>query len=142
MVEPIRVTTSGTYEPEWGNEGRADADKIRVHYRFLTFAEQQELLSPAEIGKSFAYESRVLARMVTRVDNLIVDDGKTRTIKDGQGIVDEPGLDGLAMELWLAFRNMTAVDKKKLPSESDSGLKGNTGKPSAKKSATAKSEQS
>ena len=51
--------------------------------------------------------------MITKIDNLSVDDGKKRDIKDGEALVHEPGLDGLAMELWLTFRNMTAVDKKK-----------------------------
>ena len=113
MADPIKITKGGVIVPEWGNGDREDGDKIKVHYRFLDFAEQQGLLDPKELGKSFAYESKVLAAMITKVDNLSVDDGKKRDIKDGEALVHEPGLDGLAMELWLTFRNMTAVDKKK-----------------------------
>jgi hypothetical protein len=112
-MEPIKVTRGGVVVPEWGNDGREDKEKIKVHYRFLTFAEQQELLDPRELGKSFAYESRVLAKMIEKIDNLEVDDGKARKITDGESLVNAPGLDVLAMELWLTFRNMTAVDKKK-----------------------------
>jgi len=113
-MEPIRVTKGGSVVPEWGNVDRADDEKITVHYHFLTFAEQQALLDPKDIGKSFAYESRVLAAMVDKIDNLQVDDGGgVRDIATGQQLVDEPGMDGLAMELWLTFRSMTAVDKKK-----------------------------
>jgi hypothetical protein len=112
-MEPIKVARGGTVVPEWGNGDRDDKEKIKVHYRFLTFAEQQELLDPRELGKSFAYESRVLAKMIEKIDNLEIDDGKARKITDGEALVNAPGLDGLAMELWLTFRNMTAVDKKK-----------------------------
>lgn len=114
MPEPVKVTRGGSFTPEWGNESREDSEKIRIQYRFLTFAEQQELLNPAELGKSFAYESRVLARMIEKVENLSVTDGKKeRKVSTGQELVDEPGLDGLAMECWLHFRTLTAVDKKK-----------------------------
>jgi hypothetical protein len=112
-MTPIKVTKGGTVVPEWGNGDRADSEKIAVHYRFLTFAEQQALLDPKEIGKSFAYESRILAAMIEKIDNLEIDDGKARAIVTGEELVNAPGLDGLAMELWLTFRNMTAVDKKK-----------------------------
>lgn len=112
-MNPIKVTKGGVVVPEWGNGDRPDDEKITVHYHFLTFAEQQALLDPKDLGKSFAYESRVLAAMIDKIDNLALDDGKPRDIKTGADLVDAPGLDGLAMELWLTFRNMTAVDKKK-----------------------------
>lgn len=114
MAEAIKVTRGGVYVPEWGNADREDAEKIRVHYRFLSFEEQQQLLRPDEIGKSFGYEARVLAAMVTMIDNLTVEEGgKTRAVDTGDKLVAEPGLDGLAMELWLEFRNKSAIDKKK-----------------------------
>jgi len=112
--EPIKVTRGGEYVPEWGNTDREEADKIKIHYRFLSFAEQQELLKPEDVGKNFAYESRVLGRMITKVENLEVEeDGKRRTIANGEELVAEPGLDGLALELWLKFRNESAIHKKK-----------------------------
>jgi len=126
MAEAIQVSRGGVYVPEWGNADREEAEKIRVHYRFLSFAEQQELLRPEDIGKSFAYESRVLARMVSKIENLEVDDGKQRAITDGESLVAEPGLDGLAMELWIEFRNRSAIHKKKSESESSSGDKEST----------------
>jgi len=126
MAEAIQVSRGGVYVPEWGNADREEAEKIRVHYRFLSFAEQQELLRPEDIGKSFAYESRVLARMIHKIENLEVDDGKQRAITDGGSLVAEPGLDGLAMELWMEFRNRSAIHKKKSESESSSGDKEST----------------
>lgn len=114
MSEPIRVSRGGSFVPEWGNADRDDADKITVHYRFLSFAEQQELLRPEDLGKSFAYESRILGRMVERVDNLSVEvDGTETAVTDGATLVATPGLDELAMEVWLHLRNQQAVDKKK-----------------------------
>ncbi len=114
MPAPVKVTRGGTYVPLWGNDERSDKDKIRVHYKFLSFAEQQELLNPHDIGESFAYQSRVLARMLTKVENLSVEDDQgTRKVEDGEALVSEPGLDELAYELWLELRNKQAVDKKK-----------------------------
>jgi len=113
MAEAIQVTRGGVYVPEWGNADREDAEKIRVHYRFLSFEDQQRLLAPEDLGKNFAYESRVLAAMVERVENLEVDDGKKRKVDTGEKLVAEPGLDELALELWLEFRNKSAIDKKK-----------------------------
>lgn len=113
MAEAIKVTRGGVYVPEWGNADREDAEKIRVHYRFLSFEEQQQLLRPEDLGKNFGYESRVLATMVSKIENLEVDDGKKRAIDNGEKLVAEPGLDRLAMELWLEFRNKSAIDKKK-----------------------------
>ena len=112
MAQPIKVTKGGVVVPEWGNDGRADDEKIKVHYHFLSFAEQQDLLDPADVGKSFAYESRVLAAMIDKIENLEIDDGKVRAIKTGEDLV-KSNLDKLAMELWITFRNMSAVDKKK-----------------------------
>ncbi len=126
-MEPIRVVRGGRYTPEWGNADRADSDKIQVEYRFLSFSEQQELLDPSEIGKSMAYESRIVGRMVTKVKNLSVEiDGKVQEIKDGNDLVNTPGIDNLALELWLHFRKLTAVDKKKSQSGSNSGKKEST----------------
>jgi len=115
MPEPIKATRGGTLVPDWGNEGRADGEKITVHYHFLDFTEQQSLLDPRDLGKSFAYEARVLAAMIDKIDNLsvVIDEDKPMVVKTGADLVSTPGLDGLAMELWLTFRNMTAVDRKK-----------------------------
>lgn len=124
MAEPIKVVRGGVFIPEWGNADRDEKEKIRIHYRFLSFAEQQELLNPAELGKSFAYESRIVARMIERVENVKVEDGNgIRVIDTGEKLVDEPGLDQLALESWLYFRDKTAIDKKKSKSESSSGAK-------------------
>ena len=117
MAEPIRVTKRNSYVPEAFNEGRKDGDKIVVHYRYLTFAEQQELLRHEDIGINFAYEARILSRMIERIDNLqVADDDVVRDITDGDSLVNEPGVDKLAMELWMHFRRTSALtdaDKKK-----------------------------
>lgn len=128
MAEPIKVSKGGTFTPQWGNDGREDGEKIVVHYRFLSFAEQQELLNSDDIkAKNFAYESRIIARMTTQIDNLtVVDDKGERQITTGDELVSEPGVDALAYELWLEFRNKSAVDKKKSPSASSSGSKAGT----------------
>lgn len=126
-MEPIRVVRGGVFIPEWENSDRADADKIRVEYRFLSFAEQQELLDLSELGRSMAYENKVLARMITKVHNLPIEiDGEAKEIKDGSDVVNTPGVNGLALECWLHFRKLTAVDKKKSPSASSSGEKEST----------------
>lgn len=113
MAEPIKVVKGGVVVPEWGNADRTDDDKIKIHYHFLSFAEQQELLDPSKLGKSLEYESKVLATMIDKVENLSVDDGKVRQVKTGADLVSEPGLDKLALELWVTLRNKAAIDKKK-----------------------------
>ena len=113
MAQSIKISKGGSVVPEWGNADRVDDEKIVVHYRFLSFAEQQELLNPADIGKTMGYESRVLAKMITKIENLSIDDGKERKVTDGEALMAEPGLDGLALELWLTLRKMSAIDKKK-----------------------------
>ncbi|MFW6214132.1 MAG: hypothetical protein ACOC8L_14655 [Spirochaetota bacterium] len=141
MAGAIKVSRGGVYVPEWGNADRGEDEKITVHYRFLGFAEQQELLRPDDVGKNFAYEARVVARMVQRIENLSIDDGGgVRAIKDGEALVAEPGVDELALELWLHFRSLTAVDKKKSISESASGTKAKRGKASSGKLETGGSE--
>lgn len=135
MVDPIKVSKGGTYTPQWGNDGREDGEKIVVHYRFLSFAEQQELLNSDDIkAKNFAYESRIVARMVSGIDHLSVEDGNgVRAITTGDELINEPGLDALAYELWMEFRSKSAVDKKKSTSASSSGSKDGTTKQSEKK---------
>lgn len=115
MAEPIKVSRGGVYVPEWGNAGRDDSDKIKVHYRFLSFAEQQALIHYDDLGKTMAFDSRQLAEMVTKVDNLsVVDDtDKVKEIKNGADLIDEPGTEGLCLELWLYLRKQSTVDKKK-----------------------------
>jgi|SRR6056297_2107461 len=114
MASPIKVVKGGTLIPDYGNEGRSDDEKIQVTYRFLSFAEQQELLDPSKLGTSMAYESKVIAKMITKIENLEVQEGnEVRAITDGDALVSEPGLDVLAKELWLTLRTMSAVDKKK-----------------------------
>lgn len=123
MSEPIRVTRGGVLTPEWGNSDREEAEKIRVHYRFLSFAEQQALIRYEDLGKTMAFDSRQIASMVTKVDNLtIVDEaGNEARLTTGQQIIDEPGTEGLCLELWARFRTMTTVDKKKSPLASSFG---------------------
>lgn len=115
MAEPIKVVRGGVYTPEWGNADRDEKDKIQVHYRFLSFAEQQALIHYDDLGKTMAYDSRQLAAMVVKVDNLSVEDdaGKVKEIKDGQALIDEPGAEGLCFELWMHLRQLSTVDKKK-----------------------------
>ena len=128
---PIRVTTRGVFVPEWGNDSREESDKIRIHFKFLTFAEQQDLLHYDDVGKTFGYESRLVAKMIEKIDNLAVEDesGKVREIKNGQMLVDEPALEKLALETWIHFRGVSALsdeDKKKSQSASNSGSKEKT----------------
>ena len=114
MGEPIRVTRGGTYTPAWGNEGREEKDKIRGHYRFISFARQQELLEQKDVDKPFAFEGKVLAEMLYQIDNLEVEDENgVRPITTGHELINDPAVDRLALEFWQELRNKTAVDKKK-----------------------------
>ena len=135
MADAIRVTRGGVYTPEWMNADREEADKIRVHFRFLSFAEQQALTFYEDLGKNLAFDTRQLEAMITKVENFSVIDESdaVREITNGKQLVAEPAAEHLCLELWMHFRKITAVDKKKLPSESDSGAKDSTSKRSAKK---------
>jgi len=113
-MEPIRATKGGVIIPEWGNDARTEKEQIAVHYHFLSFAEQQALLDPRDIGKSFAYEARVIGAAIDKIDNLSVEDEDgAREIETGEQLIAEPCLDQLAYELWITLRNKTAIDKKK-----------------------------
>ncbi len=115
MAEPIRVSKGGTYVPDWGNQDRVDGEKIVVHYRFLSFAEQQELLTRNDVRSgSYSYENKVVAASIHKIENLEVEDEDgRRAITTGDELVKEPGLDRLALELWLELRDKSAIDKKK-----------------------------
>lgn len=115
MSDPIRVVRTGTFIPHWGNEDREDDQKIVMHYRFLSFAEQQELLAAEDIKTgAFTYETKILGKMITKIDNLSVEEsGKVKEIATGHDLISEPALDELAMEAWLEIRKRSAVDKKK-----------------------------
>jgi NADPH-dependent glutamate synthase beta subunit-like oxidoreductase len=124
-MEPIRVTRGGVYVPKLYNDGRSEDEKIKGHYRFLSFAEQQDLFSVSDAEKPFAFEGRVVAAMLHKIENLEVEDDKgKRVITTGAQLVADPALSDLAMEFWTALRNLSAVDKKKLPSQLSSGGKG------------------
>lgn len=114
MAEPVRVVRGGVFVPDWGNADRGDSEKITIHYRFLSFAEQQALIHYDDLGKTMAYDSRMIAAMVTKVDNLELSDGEaTVKIENGQDMVDDPGAEGLCLEFWMHTRKMTTIDKKK-----------------------------
>lgn len=135
-ASPIRVISRGVFVPEWGNGAREPNEKITIRHGYLTFAEQQELLHYDDMGVNFAYESRLVAKMIDKegpnpISNLAVEDekNKVRQIKTGEDLVNEPALDKLALEVWLHFRTISALDaegKKKSPSESKSGSKAKT----------------
>lgn len=113
-AEAIKVTRGGVYTPELHNEGRKEKDKIRVHWKFLSFAEQQSLLETADLETPFAYEGKITGNMITDIENLSVDDGDgARDITTGAELINEPTLEKLALEVWMHLRQQTAVDKKK-----------------------------
>jgi len=110
----IKVTRGGVYIPELFNQGRKEEGKIRIHWRFLSFLEQQELLESGDLEKPFAYEGKITAAMITKIENLSIDDGQEeRGITTGEQLLTEPTLESLSMEVWLHLRKQTAVDKKK-----------------------------
>ncbi len=149
-AEPIRVSRGGVFIPEWGNEDRKEADRIRVTYHFLTISEEQQIVTESHrgisrelpdddrwaeaIGRQWITRA---SRMIDAVENLSIDDGgEVREITTSDELFAEPALTDLGYEVIHALKNMTAVDKKKLPSASGSGSKGSTGKRSGKKSVT------
>jgi hypothetical protein len=115
VAEPFRLIRGGEYVPKWGNAARADADKIRVHFHFLTFEEQQRFV--VIDGDAVRYdEVGAVASMVDRIDNLsVVYDGEEEVkIATGADLLKgHAGLDSLALEVWAHVRSQSAVDKKK-----------------------------
>lgn len=113
-MQAIKVTRGGIYTPDLFNGERSEEEKIRVHWKFLSFLEQQELLESGDLEKPFAYEGKITAAMITKIENLLVDDGsEAREITTGAELLGEPTLERLAMEVWLHLRDQAAVDKKK-----------------------------
>jgi hypothetical protein len=113
-AEAIRVTRGGVYTPELHNEGRKDKEKIRVHWKFLSFVEQQSLLESSDLDTPFTYEGKITAHMITEIENLSVDDGDgARDITTGKELINEPTLEKLALEVWMHLRKQNSVDKKK-----------------------------
>jgi hypothetical protein len=112
-MQAIKVTRGGVYIPDLFNQGRNEEEKIRIHWRFLSFFEQQELLESGDLEKPFAYEGKITAAMITKIENLLVDDGnEEREITTGAELLGEPTLERLAMEVWLYLRDQAAVAKK------------------------------
>lgn len=111
----IKVSKGGSFLPEWGNDNRPEEEKIRIHYRFLSFSEQQGMLTSSDLERTFYYESKLLGKMITNIENLEIEvEGKKKEIKTGVELINEPGLDELSLECWLEVRSKSAVDKKKL----------------------------
>lgn len=114
MAEPIRVVRGGVFIPKWENADRDESEKIKIHYRFLSFAEQQALIHYDDLGKTMAYDSRMIAAMVTKVENLeIAEVEEVKKISNGQEMIDDPGVEELCLEFWIHVRGLSAVDKKK-----------------------------
>jgi len=119
MATPIKTVRGGVIVPQWGNADRDEKDKIKVHFRFLSFAEQQALTFYDDLGKTLAYDSRQMEAMIDKVENLSIEDetGEVKDLVSGADIINEPAAEGLCLELWLEFRKRSAIDKKKLKSE-------------------------
>lgn len=150
MAEPIRVSRGGVYVPLWGNADRGDSDRITVHYRFLSIGDEQSIVSRANRGlpEGLSDDERLaeaigrqwiarVAAMIESIENLSIDDGEgVKEITTGDELFAEPALVELGYELIHEMKGLTAVDKKKLPSESSSGRKDKRTRTSEKRSET------
>lgn len=138
MVEPIAVSRTGTFCPNWGNAERKEEDKIRVRYRFLSLGEEQRIVAETNRGldKTLTEDERLaevigrqwVARvqaMIESIDNLsiVTEQGEVIEITDGETLFADSALVELGYEIIQELRDKTAVDKKKLPSGSSSGEK-------------------
>ncbi|ADK81117.1 hypothetical protein [Sediminispirochaeta smaragdinae] len=133
MAEPITIARDGVYVPSWGNKGRKKDERITVHYRFLTFEEEEKIYGRArrEAGEvpekqdSRAYDAWYVEylsqawllrvkKMITEIENLSVSiDGQVIEVKDGETLFSGLPLVELANEILHELKGLTSVDKKK-----------------------------
>jgi hypothetical protein len=124
MAEPIKVSRGGVFVPSWGNADRDEADKIKVHYRFLSLDEEQRIVAESRREAGGDDDERLTeilslqwikrtTTMIESVENLQLDDGEVRDITTGEALFAEPALVNLGYEIMHAFKDFTAIDKKK-----------------------------
>ncbi|ADK81603.1 hypothetical protein [Sediminispirochaeta smaragdinae] len=133
MAKPITIARDGVYVPSWGNKGRKKDERITVHYRFLTFEEEEKIYGRArrEAGpvpdkdNEAAYEGWYadyltiawvlrVKKMITGIDNLVVCvEGNCIEVDSGEQLFSDLPLVALASELMHELKSLTSVDKKK-----------------------------
>ena len=105
----ITIKRTDTYVPKWnGNRKLPEAEQVKVHYHFLSFEEQERLVSLDSSSKAVLNFAAGVASQVDRIDNLTVDaDGEEKDITSGGELVAEPAVADLALEVW---RHLQSLD--------------------------------
>ena len=105
----VSVKRTDVYIPEWnGNRKLPESEQVRVHYHFLSFEEQEQIVSVDNSGNTKLNFAAGVSAQVDKVENLTIDvDGKDVQIKTGADLVNNAAVDRLALEVW---RHLNAVD--------------------------------
>jgi hypothetical protein len=105
----VAVTRTGTYVPEWnGNRDLPEKEQVVVHFHFLSFEEQEQLVQVGKDNKATTNFAAELRKRIDAIDNLTVDaGGEERAIESGADLVSEPAAERLAFEVW---RHLTSLD--------------------------------
>jgi len=113
----LSVTRKDVLVPKWnGNHKLPTNEQIRVHYHFLSFEEQERLVNADSEGKTVVNFSAGVSSQVDKIENLTVEvDGEEFAITTGAGLIAEPAVDKLALEVW---RHLNSVDPTKAAKKS------------------------
>lgn len=96
----IKVRRTDVFIPKW-MDNEEQAEPIKVHYRFLTISERHKYqgVEPVEVGANGEPVIRVrqdnegMARkMITRIENFVLDDGRETVIDDAAKLYNTPGV--------------------------------------------------
>jgi hypothetical protein len=108
----LSVTRNDVYVPKWnGNSKLPDDEKVKVHYHFLSFEEQESIVSVDSKGETRLNFAKGVAAQVDKIENLVIEsDGEETAITTGAELVAEPAVDQLALEVW---RHLNSVNPTK-----------------------------
>lgn len=112
----IQVKRNDTYVPKWnGNRKLPESEQIKVHYHFLSFEEQERLVSVNNDNKTVINYSGGLASQVDSIDNLTVEtsDGEEKQIANGKELIAEPAVEKLATELFMYLKSLDPMNAAK-----------------------------
>lgn len=111
----VQVKRNDTYIPKWnGNRKLPEAEQVKVHFHFLSFEEQQQLVSVDENNKTKLNFSQGVASQVDSIENLVVEeDGEEKTVDTGAQLVSEPACDRLALEVWQYLNSLDPTNAAK-----------------------------
>jgi hypothetical protein len=94
----ITLKDGFVYTPRWnGNEDKPKEEQIRIHFKFMNGVELIELLG-LEKNEQMIKEWEMA---VDKVENLLVNGQEISPTE----IINSPGLSGLYIEAWAAYRS-------------------------------------